>query len=270
MSISSKTYNGVAGLNYIDAPELAYTSVYVVKRSGTQYDLYGTDLNRSYTYTRSQGRISFPLAFNEGGEKVFIIYKETGVSDGGVTCTPASLAYEDLPPGRVGQAYSSVIIFTGTPPMTLSGESVDPWVTLNVVGMAVKVTGTPTTEGTSTISFNVDNCSASLPFTADIEIGPSVANFNVSNTSTALITNVTGISYTITSGSFPVGDPLAGSHGNYLGAIHVTISGYSFQSTLTIYKNGVAQESLAVGSDGIYIFTPFTIFAANTINITLS
>lgn len=269
--IGSKTYSGAAGLNYIEASELLFTTVYVVKRSGTQYDQFssGGSSNRTYIYNRSEGRIYFPLSFNEGGEKVFVIFKGTAT---GAVCNPAELVFSNLPNGRVGVEYVATIIFTGTLPFVISGASIPSWATLDPVGTAVKVTGVPDTTGTETISFNVENCGESLPFSEQIEIGPATSNLSVTNISFtgAVISGVSGIGYSILSGSFPVGSELTGSHGNYLGVVRVNVTSVAFPCTLSIYKDGVLQQSLAVTSSGLHSFTPFTIFTANDINIVLS
>lgn len=270
--ITSKTYNGAAGFNYIEASELLFTVVYAVKREGTQYDRYiSGSSNRTYIYNQSEGRIYFPLAFNEGGEKIFVIFKGTGSA---VVCNPAALVFSNLPNGRVGVEYTGMIIFTGTLPFTLSGLSLPSWATADQLGTAVRITGTPDATGTDTISFNVENCGQSLPFSEDIEILPATSNLGITNTSFsgAQIAGVSGIPYTILTGSFPLvyGTGINASHGNYLGIVSVNVTSVAFPCTLSIYKNGVLQQSLSVTANGTYNFTPFTIFTANTINIVLS
>lgn len=273
--IRSKTYQGSAGLNYIEASELVFTTVHKVSREGTQYDLFneGGSSNRTYQYRQSEGRIYFPIAFNEG-EKVFVIYNGSSF-DEGVTCTPASLVYTNLPNGRVGLSYSAYIFFSGTLPFNLSSVSItNSWATVSLFGSGVRITGTPDTTGTHTLSFDLENCGTSLPFTETFEVGPEGANMEVINLSStgASISNVSGLRYTIKSGSFPVNynQTLTASHGNYLGAVSVNVVNVSFPCTLTIYVDGGAMETINVTSSGIKTFSSFFIFTVNQINIVLS
>lgn len=91
--------------------------------------------------------------------------------------------------------------------------------------------------------------------------------------STASIADVLPtFSYTITSGSFPIapsGADVEATHGAVSSSIYVTISGFTIDCNLKLYKNGVQQECVLVNSNGTYTFASVVFLDSDLIDITL-
>jgi len=273
--IKSKTYNGLEGTNYIQAAELAYTTVYAVKREGLLHEKYNTgDPNRTHSYDSSMGRIYFPLNFNPGGEKVFVIYKESSAVPVVIpVCENVSIS-GTLPNGVIGSPYVYSFFLSGSTPFAISGITAPAWATVELSGTLVDVYGTPDTETTETIEFTITNCSSgaqTINQSFDI-IDPAVPMYvNNAATSGVFITSVGGISYVILSGSLPVGSLQSMSvvHPDYTGIIGVGITGVIFPISLKLYKNSVLLETLPVTGPGGYIFASQTYLSSDSIEILL-
>lgn len=275
--IKSKTYSGTAGLNYIQDPELAFATIYVVKREGTQHDKYiSGSANRTHIHDSSTGKISFPNTFNPL-ERVFVLYKTgNGVeppTPPGV-CVPVGVPGDGLPNGVVGQTYNYTIYLTGTTPIVVTPTSIPAWMTLTSSASSVLLTGTPTTEQTETVQFTVENCSgSSANFNQSFSVTDPTAVMTIYNNTVSgvFITSIGGISYTIQTGSLPIGNgqSMAVVHPAYTGVIGVGISGVVFSYSLKLYKNAVLLETLPVTGSGGYIFASQTYLTSDVIEIIL-
>lgn len=263
--IVSRTYIAVNGLNYIQDADLAFATVYVVKRTGIQHDRYVSgSTNRTFIHSDSDGKILFPQVFDGGTsfETVLVIFKPVSgtppVTPPGV-CVPGAIIPITLPNGVVGTPYSQIIEFTGTAPFILSGITVPSGLALTNSGNQALLSGTPTTDGLALVEFDVNNCSGSVAlFNQSMNIFPAAINFYVSNTSSygVQINIVDGVSYAIATGSFPITylTGITGQHGTFTNPIRVNITGLVFPQTLTLEKNSVILETLFPAIDGNYIF----------------
>lgn len=272
--IKSKTYNGQAGLNYIQSSDLAFAIVYVVKRTGRQHDKYVSgSTNRTYNYQDSLGRISFDTAFSDGGEKVFVIFKtSTGVepeTPPGV-CVPVSITGLRTSQAVVGIEYIKNYYLGGSPPFTLNVTTKPSWATVSMISTTVvKLIGTPTTAGTESIVFSVSNCGTD-DINETFEVLPMTNNFSVSNAFFLTINSVTGITYYITSGHFPVSGigSVAGIHGDYTGTITVKVSNLSLAPrTLRLKKGIITLETKTVTANGDYTFASQSYLSTDAIFI---
>lgn len=89
-------------------------------------------------------------------ESTFTVTAEC-ISVGGGTFAP--------PDGETGVPYSYYYVLSGSDPFSLSGTVTKPsWMTVNIVGNLLSLTGTPTVGGSPTISLTVVNCLAETPF----------------------------------------------------------------------------------------------------------
>lgn len=282
--IKSKTYNGQAGLNYIQSPDLAFAKVYVVKREGLQYDKYVTgSTNRTYIHQDSLGRINFLNTFAAGGETVFVIYKPISGTEPDVipgVCVPVSYTPSVLLDAKVGKPYTRAYLLTGSPPFTLNVIDKPSWATASLYTISlfedyhyVRFSGTPTAEGTEDIDFEVSNCGGPpITVTDSFTVLPAVSNFTVTKPFIGKINSVTGIEYLVTSGSFPMTgvSTLTGVHGDYTGTITVSISNILFPMNLKLIKNGVELESIPIPSNGAYVFASQSYLTDDIIQIQLN
>lgn len=261
--IKQRTYNTIAGLNFIQDPDLAFATIYVVERDGTQFDPYQTGMltNRTFIHTSSDGKVTFPQVFDPGTQ-VFVLYKPLSgsepVTPPGV-CVPGAIVPITLPDMVVGVPYSQTFDFTGSAPFTISGVTVPAGLTLTNSGSQALLSGTPTTEGLALVEFDVNNCAASTaPFNQAVNVYAAAINFYISNTSSygVQINIVDGLSYAISTGVFPITylTGITGQHGTFTGPIRVNITGLVFPQTLTLEKNSVILETLFPAIDGNYIF----------------
>lgn len=277
--IRSKTYQGMAGLNYIEASELALTRVYKVARDGIQHDknFAGSTTGRTYIHDTSNGRVYFPISFGPSGERVFVKYKETSgviIPIPGV-CNAVVIPATTLPNGIIGVPYSVSIALSGSSPFTLDNIVKPAWATVALSFNIVNITGTPTTETIETISFDVSNCDGANTesFSESFDVLPVSDVIGITNNSAfgVFITSVTGIPWTLYTGSFPLGYPssIGGVHSSYTGVISVSITGIVFTYVLKLYKNGSLLQGLLVSSDDTYDFASQTILSSDEIQITL-
>lgn len=281
--IKGKTYNGQAGLNYIQNADLAFAKIYAVKREGIQYDKYVTgSTNRTYVHQDSLGRINFLNVFASGGEKVFVIYKPISGTEPETppgVCVPVSYTPSVLETAKVGSSYTRAYLLTGSPPFILNVTEKPDWsyVFLYTIGIFtektyVRLEGTPTAEGTEDIEFQVSNCGGSpITVTDSFTVLPAVSNFSVSKVFISKINSVTGIEYLITSGTFPMTGvmTLTGVHGDYTGTISVNISNILFPLSLRLLKNGVELEVKPVPSNNTYVFASQSYLTTDNIQIIL-
>lgn len=280
--IISRTYDTIAGLNYIEVSELAFATAYVVEVNGTQFDPYqaGMLVNRTFVHNTSTGRVTFPQSFDPG-TKVMVLFKPTASttpeppSPPGV-CVPVVIGDGTPPDGTVGVAYNAVIELEGTAPFTIDGITLPAGLALSNSGNIVQITGTPTTAGVSSIEFTAHNCSgSSAAFSQAVEIFAPATNLYVNNVSSygVQINIVDGISYVTESGSFPVTylASVTGRHGTFSSRpIRVNITGLVFPQTLTLQKNGVILETLNPAIDGNYIFAAQSFIDTDELIINLS
>lgn len=276
--IKSKTYNGQAGLNYIQSSDLAFSIVYVVKREGTQYDKYVSgSTERTYIYQNSLGRINFPNNFAAGGEKVFVIFKTTTGTEPenppGV-CVPVEVEDSEMPDAIVNVSYSKAFPLNGSTPFTLNVIQKPSWsqVQVSLFGV-VTVMGFPDVAGPETLEFSVSNCGGSAPtILHSFTTLANADNIFISAPSISRITSVSDIPFVITGGSFPVylSNSVSGIHNDYTGIISVAVTGIIFPKTLRLIKNGVQLEAIAVTSNGTKIFGSQTYLTADTIHIILN
>lgn len=273
--IASKTYTGLEGTNYIQGPELAMTTVYAVKREGVLYEKYiSGSSNRTHVYAPSEARVYFPINFNAGGEKVFVLYKETSAVITPVpVCVQVSVA-GTLPNGIVGVLYSYVFSLGGTAPFSLTDVVADAEANVSLSGSLVTVSGTFTSTGTKNIQFTVNNCSAgteTVNQSFDILAASSAITITNNSASGVFITAVGGIPWTLYTGSFPLGYPssIGGVHGAYTGVISVTISGMVFTYVLKLYKNGSLLQAFPVNTNTTHNFASQIFLSTDTIQIVL-
>lgn len=273
--IKSKTYNIVG--NYIQASELAYTSIYVVKKDGLQHDLYGTafgsDPNRVYSYDSAAGKITFGTE----GEKAFVIYKESSPVGGPIpgVCIPVTIEDSIMPDAIVNVSYSKSFPLNGAAPFTLNVIQKPSWaaVEISLFGV-VTVMGFPDVAGPEVLEFSVSNCGGSTsPLLKTFNTLANSNNLFVSTSSFSRIDSVTGLLYVITGGSFPVSvfsGVLSGIHDAYTGTITASVSSVIFPRSLRLQKNGVTLESIAVSSNGLYVFASQSYLSADIIQIQLT
>lgn len=86
------------------------------------------------------------------------VYEDYGIA----VCIPVSSLTDppNLPDGQVGVPYSYTLLFDGTAPIALANIVKPFWMSVDVLGMTVKLTGTPDVDGVDiAVSFDVTNCS---------------------------------------------------------------------------------------------------------------
>lgn len=276
--IKSKTYNGQAGLNYIQSSDIAFAIIYVVKKEGTQHDKYiSGSTDRTYIYQNSLGRINFPTAFAAGGEKVFVIFKTTTGTEPenppGV-CVPVEIEDSEMPDAIVNVSYSKAFPLNGSAPYTLNVIQKPSWAIVHIsLGGVVTVMGFPDIAGPETLEFSVSNCGGSAP--TILHTFTTLANSDnifISSPSISRITSVADIPFVITGGSFPVylSSSVSGIHNDYTGIISVAVTNIIFPKTLRLIKNGVQLEGIAVSSNGTYPFASQTYLSTDVIQIILN
>lgn len=276
--ITSKTYNTTSGLNYIEAPELTLTTVYVVKREGIQYDKYisGTG-NRTYIYSPSEGRLYFPVSFGSG-ERVFVIYKQTSPVIGPIPgiCTNIVIPAVELPDALVGVPYSFAILLSGSEPFDFSITSSPGWMSITISGNVITMSGTPDVAGTETVQFDVSNCDGvgNQTFSDTMEVIDNTTNFYISNLSTTgiKITKVIPKYFVIQTGSFPVHylAGITGAHAGFTADLSVFITGVVFPFQLHLVKNGTILQTLPVTVDDQYTFDEQTFLNTDQVQIVLN
>lgn len=268
--IKSKTYNIIG--NYIQAPELAYTDIYVVKKDGLQQDLYHTDPNRAYIYSQSEGKIIFLT----GGEKAFVIYKESSPVIDPIpgVCVPVSITPTVLSDAQIGVPYTRSYVLGGTPPYSLTVIDKPDWASVGLFTSSfVRLTGTPDVEGPASFIFSVSNCSGGSTAVQDgsFNVLPLDGNLIIRSESFSIIRSVTGITYVITDGFFPVtgASVVTATHGDYTGTITVRCMNISFPRVLRLKKNGATLETISIPSNGYYTFASQSYLIADLIEIIL-
>lgn len=276
--IKSKSYNTTAGLNYIEAPELTLTTVYVVRRSGLQHDKYiSGDANRTYIYQSSIGRISFPVAFNDG-ERVLVIYEQTSpvIEPIPGVCTNVIIPAISLPDGLVGVPYEQSLMISGSEPFDFSVTSSPSWMVVSISGNIVTMAGTPDAEGTETVQFDISNCdgAGNQTFSESINVIDNTTNFFVSNLAAtpAKITKIIPKHWVVQTGSLPIHSlqSLTAAHGGFTESLSVFINGITFPYTLELYKNGSLLQTFPVTTDDQYTFDEQAFLSTDQIVIVLN
>ena len=117
------------------------------------------------------------------------------------TCVPiGTIEFDLLPSGKVSLPYYVSMNLTGTAPFTLSNIIVPAWMSVNIVGSTVVLSGNPTTIVSNTpVQFVVHNCTsgamaytgtvtitAAMTFTAFTESGYSTIGFSQACTDSIL------------------------------------------------------------------------------------
>lgn len=271
----SRTYNVIGQV--VQAPELSFTEIYSVSLDGLGLEQYTDNPNRSYIYNSSLGKITFPIP----GEKAHVIFKNSsGIpTDPTGVCVPPVVTSPTLPNGRVNVDYLFSFIVAGSSPLSVVVNTKPDWmdVTLNNVFKSMKLSGTPTDAGTFTVDFEVQNECGSDGHSQNIEILDNPNNLQISTTGNyKKIISVTGISYIISEGSFPMigTSSVMAVHNGYAGVITVTIAassfGWPYPSYLRLSKNGSLLESLPVSASGDYSFSSQTFLSTDFIQISLT
>jgi len=89
-------------------------------------------------------------------------------------CEPPVVPIITLPNAVVGTPYSYLIEVQGSMPLALDNIVKPAWATVTAVIGGVQITGTPSTAGVTTISFDISNCDpTSVPFSGDITVNSS-------------------------------------------------------------------------------------------------
>lgn len=278
--IKSKTYTGQSGLSYIQDSELAFATIYVVKREGTQYDKFiAGSTDRKYIYAESEGKISFPTIFSPGDEKVFVLFKvgngtEPEIPPG--VCVPVAIAPKVLPSAISGDLYRHTFQLTGTGPFVLNIISLPEPMTLTLSNNTILFSGVLTIEQVETLEFSVSNCSggSTATFLQEFEVVPETTTLYVSNLAAApvKINSVVGIPYTLLTAGFPVASfaSVNGVHGAFSGPIEVNVGGSVFPGSLSLIINSVLIQTLTTSADGAYIFSAVTCSSTDIIQISLN
>jgi hypothetical protein len=270
--ITSKTYYAQAGLGYIYGPELAFAKVYVVKRGGTGQNRYvAGDPNRTFVHEESTGKIYFPDVFGTG-ETVFVIYKTVSTSPDPEVCTPIEIQDTTMPDAIVNVSYSRAFPLTGTEPYFLNVISKPSWATVEIsLGGVLTIMGFPDAPGAETLEFEITNCGGTQSVSKMFTTIANTENIFFVSGSFSRITGVTGIPFTVTTGSFPVylSNTASGVHNDYTGDISVTVSTIIFPRTLRLYKNDVLMQSIAVTANGTYTFSSASYLESDVIKIYL-
>lgn len=289
MPIASRTFTAVNGLDYIQHSSLAFATIYVVAREGTQYGPYiaGGPTYRTFIHQTNTGKLFFPNAFDGGDstEKVFVLYKPVGGEEPeeppGV-CVPVSIASQTIADATDGQAYLQTITLTGTAPFVLSGITKPAWMTITNSGNTVTLTGTPgpgDVTALTLVEFDATNCSggSAANFNQSIQVFAATVNFYIYNTANVSV-QIVGILYigtpwyTILTGSFPVNymQALTGVQSGVISGVGVDINGIVFPQNLNLYKNGILQEKISVSVNGIETFAAVTFTSSDEMTITIT
>lgn len=277
--IRSKSYTGLEGTDYIESNDLVLTDIYSVKRSGVGYDKNAPgDSSRMYIYHPALGRIYFQNEFNAGGEKVFVIFKQTSTTIGDIPgiCNPVSIPSQSLKNGIVGRLYNSSLLVSGSSPISHNVDDKPAWAEVTfTIERVLQVTGIPDAAGVYNFEITFNNCGGPETINTSMTVYEATSNLNVATTGfTQRITNITGITYTIISGSFPVRQgtfppTMDAVFDDYTGVINVSVSGITFPKTLYLYKNAVVQEAIPVPSNGTYTFASASYLSTDNLQIIL-
>lgn len=284
--IKSKTYTTTPGLDYIQDAELAFAQIYIVKREGIQYDRYisGGVTNRTYIHNASLGRITFLTTFNSSPiEKVFVLYKSVNGTEPETppgVCVPPTLYTASVPDGVANVYYEIPFFITGARPFNLTIHNRPDWMTVVINALGVlRAYGTPTEAGTPLLNFEIGNECGSIGFSQNLNILPNSNNFLVTVLGTSKrIYGVTGLSFTITDGGFPVfgSGTVTGVHEGFIGVISVDVAGttggfgVSYPQKLQLIKNSVVLQELPISGNAVYSFSSQTFLSTDFIQISLT
>lgn len=272
--IKSRTWNGTAGLNYIQDSELAFATIYSVKREGTGHDYFVSgDNNRKFIHETSTGKILFPFVFNAPGERVFVIYKPAvGTEPTNPVCVPVTFS-DSLPNGVLNQPYNKTITLSGTQPFTIGNITKPSWMTITNSTNTVTFTGTPDTLGTTPVAVDITNCGDTLTLSQNIFIMPELVNLFIQNTVPGtVIWNVFGFPYFLIN-PFPVGpgQTITGSHNGFTAVTQVILSlpFLPFTQFLRLERDGFLVQNIPVTVSGPYNFSSHSFLATEVTKITL-
>lgn len=264
MPIKSKTWPTTAGLNYIQDSELAFATVYSVKREGSGHDIYVSgDTNRKHIFTASTGTIAFPIPFS-AGERVFAIYKPAVSVPDIPPCTAVAEPVADtLHDGIDGQPYSKIIFLSGTQPFVLTGITKPAWMTITNSTNTINLFGTPNVTGTQNVIFDITNCGGSVNFNQSFEVLQAANNFTIQNqVPGAMITNLQNLDFVATSGLIypPPFQTMTGVHDAYAGTPIMTVTVGPFPFTLRFFINTIPIQNINVPVNGSYTFNLVTAY----------
>lgn len=113
----------------------------------------------------------------EDGLATFTLIPVANVDPTG--CVPVAVRGDGtLPSGLINTPYSAIINLYGTAPFELSNIVKPSWLTINVSGTTVYLSGTPSDVSVSTISFDISNCddNNNASFNSSITIGASTCD----------------------------------------------------------------------------------------------
>jgi hypothetical protein len=190
-------------------------------------------------------------------------------------CTPVTIEDSDMPDAVVNVSYSKSFPLNGTSPFTLNVIQKPTWAAVNIsLFGVVTVMGFPDVAGPETLEFSVSNCGGSAPTVLHtFDTLANSDNLFIHSYSYSKIQSVSGVSYTITSGSFPVFLPkntLRGIHNGYIGIIAVVVGTIIFPRLLNLTVNGSLAESIPVPTNGTYYFSSQTYLSTDIIQIILN
>lgn len=276
----TKTYTLPAGQNYISSFDLIYTTIYMVKREGILHEPNSSsDPNRTHTYSPAEGRIYFPLPGNENGERVFVMFKKTSFQqEPSDICAPPNILMPSLPDGIANLPYNFSSLISGSKPLNIVINTKPDWMTIGIsVMQSLVVGGIPDADGTFLVEFDVFNECGVDSISQEIIIAQNQNNIQViANGNYKKITAVTGISFIVSEGVFPLsgGNSVMGVHGGYTGIISVQVVastfGFPYPLYLRLSKNGTLIESLPVTTTGSYAFSSQIFLDTDFIQIALT
>ncbi len=264
MAIKSNWWFGTPGLNFIQDPELAFATIYMVTREGIEHDRYVSgDTNRKHNFTSSTGTVSFPIPFAPGGERVYVLYKTGGTVDPDPPACISVIApvTGSLGSGIQGNPFAVFIPIVGTEPFTATNVTKPSWMTITYSFGQLRFTGTPDTSGVQAVSLDLTNCGGTVTYSDTVNILPPTNNFTIQNQSPgALIESLKNLNFVATSGLIypPPFQTLTGVHDVYAGTpiIHVTVGPFPF--TLRFFINSLPIQNISVSVAGFYTFTSVT------------
>lgn len=262
MPIKSKTWNTTPGLNYIQDSELAFATVYSVKREGTGHDNYVTgSTNRTYIHGSSSGMISFPNVFNPG-ERVFAIYKPMAGAEPDPVCEAVIAPVSgSLPTGINGQPYGQILGVVGTTPLVITNVTKPAWMTITNSGNSITFSGVPNVTGVQAVEFDITNCGGTVTFSDTVNILPATNTLTFQNQSPGtVITSVSNFNYVATSGLIipPPMQTTLGIHDVYAGVPTFTITIGPFPFTFRFYINSIPIQFINVTTSGTVTFNLVT------------
>lgn len=260
--IKSKTWPTTPGLNFIQDSELAFATIYSVKREGHGHDIFVSgDTNRKHVFNPSAGTIAFPIIFSPG-ERVFAIYKPLGGTEPEPVCQAViAPVVGSLPSGIEGQPFGVILPFIATLPLIVTNVTKPAWMTISSSTNSITLSGIPNVTGVQTVEFDITNCGGTVTYSDTVNIVQAANNFTIQNqVPGALITNLQNLNFVATSGLIypPPFQTLTGVHEAYAGTPIITVTIGPFPFTLRFFINAIPIQNISVTASGSYTFTLVT------------